>query len=249
VNSIEAKKKSTSSCNAACSFQDGQDEHVFYLGFNPHSSTLDRLSTMHVSVTRKLLLAVYLATVTPSVLLAQEASSVKLIKSVNLPGYTGDFDHFAVDYVRKRLLLAAEDHGTLEVFDLQPSAHPRSVAGFGTPAGGLLYGWLAAFNQASYPALGNALPNVALASAAAAQIQLRQQTGGFNLLSAKEVQPGVLVFRLRDQTPSAIEAPGTLQGVRTPAPPPSRASASAPFPHPARTPLRGAARPSAASPR
>jgi hypothetical protein len=80
-----------------------------------------------------------------------------------------------------------------------------------TPAGRLLYGWLAAFNQASYPALGNALPNVALASAAAAQIELRQQTGGFNLLSAKEVQPGVLVFRLRDQTPAAIEVLGTLQ--------------------------------------
>ena len=80
-----------------------------------------------------------------------------------------------------------------------------------TPAGRLLYGWLAAFNQASYPALGNALPNVALASAAAAQIELRRQTGGFNLLSAKEVQPGVLVFRLRDQTPSANEVLGTLQ--------------------------------------
>jgi hypothetical protein len=79
-----------------------------------------------------------------------------------------------------------------------------------TPAGRLLYSWLAAFNQSSYPALGNALPNVALA-AAAAQIELRQQTGGFNLLSAKEVQPGVLVFRLRDQTPSANEVLGTLQ--------------------------------------
>lgn len=80
-----------------------------------------------------------------------------------------------------------------------------------TPAGHLLYGWLAAFNQASYPALGNALPNVALASAAAAQIELRRQTGGFSLLSAKEVQPGVIVFRLRDQTPSANEVLGTLQ--------------------------------------
>ncbi len=80
-----------------------------------------------------------------------------------------------------------------------------------TPAGHLLYNWLAAFNQASYPALGNALPNVALASAAASQMELRQQTGGFSLLSAKEVQPGVLVFRLRDQTPSATEVLGTLQ--------------------------------------
>jgi hypothetical protein len=42
-------------------------------------------------------------------------------------------------------------------------------------------------------------------------MELRQQTGGFNLLSAKEVQPGVLVFRLRDQTPSATEVLGTLQ--------------------------------------
>jgi hypothetical protein len=80
-----------------------------------------------------------------------------------------------------------------------------------TPAGHFLYGWLAAFNQASYPALGNALPNVALTTAAVAQIELRRQTGGFNLLSAKEVQPGVLVFRLRDQTPAAIEVLGTLQ--------------------------------------
>jgi hypothetical protein len=80
-----------------------------------------------------------------------------------------------------------------------------------TPSGRLLYGWLAAFNQASYPALGNALPNVALASSAASQMELRKHTGGFNLLSAKEVQPGVLVFRLRDQTPSANEALGTLQ--------------------------------------
>src|SRR5215469_15455475 len=80
-----------------------------------------------------------------------------------------------------------------------------------TPAGRLLYNWLAAFNQASYPALGNALPTIELASAAAAQIELRQQTGGFSLLSAKEVQPGVLVFRLRDQTPPATEVLGTLQ--------------------------------------
>ena len=80
-----------------------------------------------------------------------------------------------------------------------------------TPAGHLLYQWLAAFNQASYPALANALPNIALASATAAQMELRRHTGGFSLLSAKEVLPGVLVFRLRDQTPSATEVLGTLQ--------------------------------------
>lgn len=87
-----------------------------------------------------------------------------------------------------------------------------------TPAGHLLYRWLAAFNQTSYSALEDALPNIALGPATAAQIELRKQTGGFNLLSAKEVQPGVLVFRLRDQTPSASEALGTLQVLPNSAP-------------------------------
>ncbi len=80
-----------------------------------------------------------------------------------------------------------------------------------TPAGHLLYNWLAAFNQASYAALATSLPNVALAPATAAQMELRRQTGGFSLLSAKEVQPGVLVFRLHDQTPLATEVLGSLQ--------------------------------------
>jgi hypothetical protein len=79
-----------------------------------------------------------------------------------------------------------------------------------SPAGHLLFGWLAAFNQASYPALQKVLPNAATASTAAAQMEMRQQTGGFNLLSAREIQPGVLVFRLRDQTPTATEVLGTL---------------------------------------
>jgi hypothetical protein len=50
-----------------------------------------------------------------------------------LPGYTGDFDHFAVDLQGNRLFLAAEDHGTLEVFDLHTGKHLKSVAGFETP--------------------------------------------------------------------------------------------------------------------
>lgn len=65
--------------------------------------------------------------------LAQAQSSVKLIHTVSLPGYTGDFDHFAADFDRNRLLLAAEDHGTVEVFDLNTSAHLNTVNGFGNP--------------------------------------------------------------------------------------------------------------------
>ena len=80
-----------------------------------------------------------------------------------------------------------------------------------TAAGRLLYAWLAAFNQASSSGLSQALPSRAPDPATAAQMSLRKQTGGFNLLSAKEVQPGVMVFRLRDQTPSATEVLGSLQ--------------------------------------
>ena len=94
-----------------------------------------------------------------------------------------------------------------------------------TAAGRLLYAWLAAFNKADTPALGDALPNVALAPTVATQMELLRQTGGFSLLSAKEVQPGVLVFRLRDQTPLATEVLGTLQ-VRANSSPASIASFS-----------------------
>lgn len=60
-------------------------------------------------------------------------SSVRLIHTVTLSGYSGDFDHFAADFDRNRLLLAAEDHGTVEVFDLKTSAHLQTVTGFGNP--------------------------------------------------------------------------------------------------------------------
>lgn len=49
------------------------------------------------------------------------------------PRYGGDFDHFGVDTKRDKLLLAAEDHGTVEVFDLETGAHERTLTTFGTP--------------------------------------------------------------------------------------------------------------------
>jgi DNA-binding beta-propeller fold protein YncE len=59
--------------------------------------------------------------------------ALKLVNTVELPGYTGDFDHFAVDRERNRILLAAEDHATLEVFDLNTGKHLRTIRGFGAP--------------------------------------------------------------------------------------------------------------------
>lgn len=52
-----------------------------------------------------------------------------------LPGYSGDFDHFAIDVAGKRLFLAAEDHGTLEVFDLSSGRHLKTISGVETPHG------------------------------------------------------------------------------------------------------------------
>lgn len=63
----------------------------------------------------------------------QTAPTVKLVKSIPLAGYTGDFDHFAVDHDRDRLLVAAEDHATVEVFDLKTLAHLKTITGFGAP--------------------------------------------------------------------------------------------------------------------
>jgi DNA-binding beta-propeller fold protein YncE len=49
------------------------------------------------------------------------------------PGYSGDFDHFGVDVKGNRLFLAAEDHGTLELFNLRTGRHERTLTGFETP--------------------------------------------------------------------------------------------------------------------
>lgn len=88
---------------------------------------------MYKSAARSTFLAVSLSVLAASSSYAHAQSSVTLIKSVDLAGYTGDFDHFAVDYDRNRLLLAAEDHGTVEIFDLKTSEHLRTVGGFGNP--------------------------------------------------------------------------------------------------------------------
>ncbi len=88
---------------------------------------------MHISSIRTSSLIALLGWMVLPLVYSQDVPSIKLIKSVDLPGYSGDFDHFAVDFDRNRLLLAAEDHGTLEVFDLRTSAHLRSVDGFGNP--------------------------------------------------------------------------------------------------------------------
>jgi DNA-binding beta-propeller fold protein YncE len=87
---------------------------------------------MHKSIQLVALWTVF-APLLGAVAAPEQRSSVQLIKSVDLPGYSGDFDHFAADYDHNRLILAAEDHGTLEVSDLKTLDHLGTVTGFGNP--------------------------------------------------------------------------------------------------------------------
>lgn len=53
--------------------------------------------------------------------------------STDLPGYTGDFDHFAIDARGGRLFLAGEESAELETLDLKTGALIKRLKGFGTP--------------------------------------------------------------------------------------------------------------------
>src|SRR5260370_25011184 len=64
---------------------------------------------------------------------AQEKLPLKLIKTTPMPGFMGDFDHFGLDLKGNRLFLAAEEHKTVEVFDLRTGERIHSIEGFGQP--------------------------------------------------------------------------------------------------------------------
>jgi DNA-binding beta-propeller fold protein YncE len=64
---------------------------------------------------------------------AQEHAPLKLIITTPMPGFSGDFDHFGLDRKGNRLFLAAEEHKTVEVFDLQTGARIHSIEGFSQP--------------------------------------------------------------------------------------------------------------------
>jgi hypothetical protein len=126
---------------------------------------------------------------------------------------------------------------------------PRSGDHFGqipdSAAGHLLYDWLAAFNQATPSALAKSLPTIN--AAVDAQMELRRQTRGFTLLSAKEVQPGLLVFRLRDQAKSPNEVLGTLLMDPDSNPPAIASFSLRAVPPPQQNPTNGASAPSRTS--
>jgi DNA-binding beta-propeller fold protein YncE len=62
-----------------------------------------------------------------------DKAPLRLVTKIDLPGIDGDFDHFAADVKGNRLFLAAEEHHTIEVFDLHSGKKLRSITGFDTP--------------------------------------------------------------------------------------------------------------------
>ena len=65
---------------------------------------------------------------------AQGEPHLRLIQTISLPGFEGgDFDHLNYDLKDNRLYLAAEDHKTVEVFNLSTGKPVHSITGFLAP--------------------------------------------------------------------------------------------------------------------
>jgi DNA-binding beta-propeller fold protein YncE len=64
---------------------------------------------------------------------AQTDPPLRLIQTISLPGYVGDFEHFAADLKGNRLFLIAEDHKTVEVLDIRTGKRLHTITGFGQP--------------------------------------------------------------------------------------------------------------------
>src|SRR5438094_7925353 len=75
---------------------------------------------------------------------AAEPLTMKLTKTIALPGVKGRFDHFAIDAKGRRLFVAALGNNTLEVVDIAAGKHLKSLTGLHKPQGVL---YLAEHNQ------------------------------------------------------------------------------------------------------
>lgn len=58
---------------------------------------------------------------------------LKLAGSTDFPGYTGDFDHFAIDTRDNRVFLAGEEYHEVEVLDRGTGALIKRIPGYGAP--------------------------------------------------------------------------------------------------------------------
>lgn len=66
---------------------------------------------------------------------AQSGVSLKLERTIALPGVEGRIDHFAFDPVGERLFVCALGNNTVEVLDLRRGERTHSITGLGAPQG------------------------------------------------------------------------------------------------------------------
>lgn len=70
---------------------------------------------------------------TAMALAAPSGEPLVLTHRTDVPGYDGDFDHLFADVGQNKLFVAAEDHGTVEVFNLETGRHLKTLTTFKTP--------------------------------------------------------------------------------------------------------------------
>ena len=63
----------------------------------------------------------------------QQPQPLQLIGTTPLERFSGDLHHFAVDLKGNRLFLAAEEHKSVEVFDLRTGGRIHSITGIDHP--------------------------------------------------------------------------------------------------------------------
>lgn len=68
-----------------------------------------------------------------AVFAATSARPLALIGRTNFAGYDGDVDHLFADLKESKLFVAAEDHGTVEVFNLETGKLLKTLTTFKTP--------------------------------------------------------------------------------------------------------------------
>ncbi|HEY0549264.1 MAG TPA: YncE family protein [Verrucomicrobiae bacterium] len=88
--------------------------------------------------------ATFLLCIVTARLCAAETQSLRLAKTIPLPGVKGRFDHFAIDTKGQRLFVAALGNNTLEVLDVAAGKRTKTITGLHKPTG-ILY--LATANQ------------------------------------------------------------------------------------------------------
>jgi DNA-binding beta-propeller fold protein YncE len=77
-------------------------------------------------------------------LLAQDAQTLKLVRTIPMPNVKGRIDHMDVDVKGKRLFVSGLENGSVEVVDLQAGRWTKSIPGFLKPQG---IAYVAALNK------------------------------------------------------------------------------------------------------